>query len=97
MVREVVSPYLFVCFLFPSSYSVLFSYCSFVQLHRRALLKHVLAPTSAQQEEELAAKRRRQEKEKKTEESKKTLLEKHAELKEKDAGWFWMSVNRVQQ
>lgn len=55
------------------------------KLHRRALLKHVLAPTSAQQEEELAAKRRRQEKEKKTEESKKTLLEKHAELKEKDA------------
>ncbi|KAE9419280.1 hypothetical protein Angca_009551 [Angiostrongylus cantonensis] len=55
------------------------------KLHRRALLKHVLAPSSAQQEEELAAKRRKQEQEKKSEESKKTLLEKHAELKEKDA------------
>ncbi|EPB73235.1 helicase protein [Ancylostoma ceylanicum] len=55
------------------------------KMHRRALLKHVLAPSSAQQEEELAAKRRRQEEEKKSEESRKTLLEKHAELKEKDA------------
>ncbi|KAJ1368114.1 hypothetical protein KIN20_029182 [Parelaphostrongylus tenuis] len=55
------------------------------KLHRRALLKHVLAPSSAQQEEELAAKRRKQEQEKKSEESKKTLLEKHAELKEKTA------------
>lgn len=55
-------------------------------MHRRALLKHVLAPSSAQQEEELAAKRRRQEEEKKTGESRKTLLEKHAELKEKDGG-----------
>ncbi|KJH44666.1 DEAD/DEAH box helicase [Dictyocaulus viviparus] len=55
------------------------------KLHRRALLKHVLAPSSAQQEEELAAKRRRQEEEKRSEESKKTLLEKHAELKEKDS------------
>ncbi|VDM83896.1 unnamed protein product [Strongylus vulgaris] len=55
------------------------------EMHRRALLKHVLAPSSAQQEEEMLAKRRRQEEEKKTEESKKTLLEKHAELKEHDA------------
>ncbi|VDL71974.1 unnamed protein product [Nippostrongylus brasiliensis] len=55
------------------------------KLHRRALLKHVLAPSSAQQEEEFLAKRRRQDEEKKTEDSRKTLLEKHAELKEKDA------------
>ncbi|KAK6058280.1 DEAD/DEAH box helicase [Cooperia oncophora] len=55
------------------------------KLHRRALLKHVLAPTSAQQEEEMAAKRRKQAADKRTEESRKTLLEKHAELKERDA------------
>ncbi|ETN83786.1 DEAD/DEAH box helicase [Necator americanus] len=55
------------------------------KMHRRALLKHVLAPSSAQQEEELAAKRRRQEEEKRSEESRKTLLEKHAELREKNA------------
>ncbi|VDO58090.1 unnamed protein product [Haemonchus placei] len=54
------------------------------KLHRRALLKHVLAPTSAQQEEEIAAKRRKQVEEKRTEESRKTLLEKHAELKERN-------------
>ncbi|KAK6010356.1 DEAD/DEAH box helicase, partial [Ostertagia ostertagi] len=49
------------------------------------LVKHVLAPTSAQQEEEIAAKRRKQVEDKRTEESRKTLLEKHAELKEMDA------------
>uniref|UniRef100_W6NA84 RNA helicase n=1 Tax=Haemonchus contortus TaxID=6289 RepID=W6NA84_HAECO len=54
------------------------------KLHRRALLKHVLAPTSAQQEEEMAAKRRKQVEDKRTEESRKTLLEKHAELKERN-------------
>ncbi|EGT41180.1 hypothetical protein CAEBREN_03374 [Caenorhabditis brenneri] len=51
------------------------------KVHRRALLKQVLAPTM-NQKEEIERKRRKKEEEKRSEEAAKTLLEKHAEIME---------------
>ena len=56
-----------------------------LQVHRRALLKQVLAPTM-NQKEEIERKRKKKEEDKLSEEARKTLLEKHAEIMETQGG-----------
>lgn len=56
-----------------------------LQAYRRALLNKVLAPTAAR-DEEVAEKKRKLEDDRKAEDAKKTLLEKHKELQEREDG-----------